>query len=161
VDLYTVLSGTVIGVELSGKDSKTVSSDLGNPRLRVERSGYFRTAIRLPANDFIWFESISVRFYANEPATKDAGCRQTELKGLFILDQNYRPQPLSFVVQPRRDLRPGEVLVCEIGRKDQAFPIPVNRKSSLTPGLQFSDAFCGTFHSQIANKYYCGDSPVC
>jgi hypothetical protein len=80
VDVYAVQSGTVIGVELAGKDSKTVSSDLGNLRLRIERSGYFRTAIGLPLNDFTWLVSISVRCYANEPATANAGCRQTDLK---------------------------------------------------------------------------------
>jgi hypothetical protein len=113
VDVYAVQSGTVIAVELTNKESKRVSSDAGIPRLRIERSGYFRTAIRLPSNDSTGIDSISVRCYASEPAMPDAGCRQTELKGLFILDQNYRPQPLSFPVQARRDLRPGEDLVCE------------------------------------------------
>jgi hypothetical protein len=52
-------------VKLKGQ-SKVFASDMGEPRLRIDRSGYFRTAVRLPKDaSAATVESITARCYAS------------------------------------------------------------------------------------------------
>ena len=67
----SVKRALTIDVKLKGQ-SKVFASDLGEPRLRIDRSGYFRTAVRLPKDvTAASAESITRNFAVGMPA-----CRQ-------------------------------------------------------------------------------------
>lgn len=102
--------GAALGfdVKVSGK-AEVFSSDIGDARLRIDRSGNFRTAVRLPhgasANAV---ESITARCHATAQPAGERGCNHLKLLRLLTLDQSFVPRTLPLQAQPESSLAPGE-----------------------------------------------------
>ncbi|MFL6332526.1 MAG: hypothetical protein ACJ754_04195 [Pyrinomonadaceae bacterium] len=84
-------------------------SDMGEPRLRIERSGNYRTGIRLPkgfTTDSV--ESVTARCHPH-PATASGGtCGHLKLLRVLILRPDFTPQTLPLQPQPEVSLAAGE-----------------------------------------------------
>jgi len=106
-------------VKLRG-DQTWYTSDLGISRYKIDRSGYFRTTVRLPAGTSLsQIERVEARCDAADnpqrsresgtPATPD--CKLEAVNKVFMLDERYRPGRSLPVHIKSRDLRFGEALV--------------------------------------------------
>jgi hypothetical protein len=110
-------TGAALGfdVKLAGQ-SELFASDIGDARLRIDRSGNFRTAVRLPhgasANAV---ESITARCHATTQPAGERGCNHLKLLRLLTLDQSFVPRTLPLQAQPESSLAPGEKKVFRIG----------------------------------------------
>lgn len=95
-------------VKLKGRND-VLKSDMGEPRLRIERSGYYRTGIRLPkgfTTDSV--ESVTARCHSH-PATANGGtCKNIKLVRVLILKPDFVPQALPLEKQPAASLAAGE-----------------------------------------------------
>ena len=95
-------------VKVRGRD-EVFRSDMGEPRLRIERSGYYRTAVRLPkgvAPDAV--ESINARCHTH-PATASGGtCARLKLVRVLTLGTDFTPRTLPHQEQPPSSLAAGE-----------------------------------------------------
>ena len=103
-------------VKISG-ESKLFASDMGEPRLRIDRSGYFRTAVRLPKSvspDSV--EEITARCHAIPKPSNNRSCSHLKLVRALVLDQNYVPRPLKIQTQPESSLAPEERKVFRVGQ---------------------------------------------
>jgi hypothetical protein len=98
-------------VKLKGR-ADVFKSDMGEPRLRIERSGNYRTAVRLPKGltpDTV--ESITARCHSH-PATASGGtCERIKLLRVLILRPDFVPQVLPLQTQPEATLAAGEARV--------------------------------------------------
>jgi hypothetical protein len=98
-------------VKLKGR-ADVFKSDMGEPRLRIERSGNYRTAVRLPKGltpDTV--ESITARCHSH-PATAPGGtCERIKLLRVLILRPDFVPQVLPLQTQPEATLAAGEARV--------------------------------------------------
>lgn len=108
VDLHAVQNGSAIAVEVAGTKMSEISrSDLGEPKLRIDRSGYFRTAVRVASADVAASVStVTVMCYSDEAHA----CEAVEVKSVSILDQQYRPRFLHFQRIASRTLKPNQRL---------------------------------------------------
>src|SRR5262245_18563067 len=90
VDLHATQNGSAIGVEAtSPRQSQSALSDLGEARLRIDRSGYFRTAIRLASfASAASVSSLTIRCYS--AVAHD--CQDVEVKSAGMIDQQYKPR---------------------------------------------------------------------
>ena len=88
------------------------SSDMGDPRLRIDRSGNFRTAVRLPTGvSASMVETITARCHASSQPVSDRGCNHMKLVRALMLDQSFVPRALPLQAQPGSSLAPGETKV--------------------------------------------------
>jgi len=88
------------------------SSDMGDPRLGIDRSGNFRTAVRLPRGvSGSMVETITARCYASSQPVSDRGCNHMKLMRALMLDQSFVPRVLVLQAQPESSLAPGETKV--------------------------------------------------
>jgi hypothetical protein len=98
-------------VKLKGRH-EVFKSDMGEPRLRIERSGYYRTAVRLPkgfAPDAV--ESVTARCHPH-PATANGGtCKNVKLVRVLILKSDFEPRALPLEKQSEASLAAGETKV--------------------------------------------------
>lgn len=103
-------------VHLSG-DARTYSSDLGDARLRIDRSVPFRSAVRLPAGtDSSAIEKITVRCHETKQGAEGRACRRFRLGRVLMLDRDYAPRPLEkFSGSPESQLTSGESVVFSRG----------------------------------------------
>jgi hypothetical protein len=88
------------------------SSDMGNGRLRIDRSGNFRTAVRLPKGvspDMV--ETITARCHETAAPAVGRGCNKMRLMRVLMLDKSFVPHNISFPSKPESSLLPGEVKV--------------------------------------------------
>jgi len=108
VDLHANQNGSAIGVEAaSARQSSPALSDLGDARLRIDRSGYFRTAIRLASSaSAASASSITVHCYA----AAEHECRDVEVRSVAVLDENYKPRFFKISQVPPRTLKANESL---------------------------------------------------
>ena len=98
-------------VKVAGQ-SAVFSSDMGNARLRIDRSGNFRTAVRLPKDvSPTKVETITARCHETAAPVDGRGCNNMRLMRALMLDQSFVPRPLSFQAQPASSIAPGEVKV--------------------------------------------------
>jgi hypothetical protein len=106
-------------VKLRG-DQTWYTSDLGIGRYKIDRSGYFRTTVRLPAGTRLsQIERVEARCdaadnakHSNEGrlrATPD--CKLEAVNKVFMLDGGYRPRPSLPVHITPRNIRSGEATV--------------------------------------------------
>ncbi len=103
-------------VKVAGQP-KTFASDMGEPRLRIDRSGYFRTAVRLPKNvSPAAVETITARCAASSKPAGARHCKQLKVVRALVLDQNYMPRPLPLQVQPESSLTAGETKVFKLAQ---------------------------------------------
>jgi hypothetical protein len=110
VEAASEQSGAAVAfdVKLKGRP-ETFKSDLGEPRLRIERGGYYRTGIRLPKGFTPGsVESVNARCHPH-PATASGGtCGRLRLVRVLILRPDFVPQALPFEKQPEATLAAGE-----------------------------------------------------
>jgi hypothetical protein len=95
-------------VKLKGR-AEVFKSDMGEPRLRIERSDYFRTGIRLPKGSAPGdVESVTARCHPH-PATASGGtCKSLRLVRVLLLKPDFVPQALPLPSQPEASLAAGE-----------------------------------------------------
>lgn len=107
VDLRATQTGSSIGVAAtSAKQSTPSFSDLENSKLRIDRSGNFRTAIRMTSFESASsVSSLTVRCYS---ALHD--CEHVEVTSVAVLDRNYKPQSFQITRLTPRTLKPGDSL---------------------------------------------------
>ncbi len=96
-------------VKLTG-DPRWYTSDIGINYYKVDRSGYFQTTVRLPVGATIGrIERLAVRCdVAGDPReweeiskVANANCEITDIKRVFMLDEQYQPGPsLPLRIQP-------------------------------------------------------------
>ena len=98
-------------VKVAGR-AEAFSSDMGEPRLRIERSGYFRTAVRLPKGvQPEAVESVTARCHPH-PATASGGaCKHLKLLRVLTLGRDFAPRSLPLQAQPETSLAAGETKV--------------------------------------------------
>jgi hypothetical protein len=120
LDAASELSGTALSfaVKLKG-NPKWYESDLGINYYKIDRSGYFRTTVRLPAGTRLdQIERIAVRCdAAGNPRSGEeikklsaAECGLSAVNKAFMLDATFRPGPsLPLHVKPLK-LRFGEAI---------------------------------------------------
>lgn len=95
-------------VKLKGRDD-VFKSDMGEPRLRIERSGYYRTGIRLPKGftaDSV--ESVNARCHPHPSTAAGGTCGRLRLVRVLILRPDFTTQALPFEKQPEATLAAGE-----------------------------------------------------
>ena len=103
-------------VKVSGQP-KPFASDMGEPRLRIDRSGYFRTAVRLPKNITpAAVETITARCSASPKPSGERRCTRLKVVRVLMLDQNYVPRPLLLQTQPESSLMAGETKVFKLAQ---------------------------------------------
>ncbi|MGI8565007.1 MAG: hypothetical protein ACR2LZ_00845, partial [Pyrinomonadaceae bacterium] len=111
IEASAELTGAALAfdVQLDG-DARIYPSDLNDPRLRIDRSVPFRSAVRLPAGTLpSQIEMIKVRCHETTQATDRRGCRRVKLGKLLMLNGEYVPRPLEqFSGLPESQLAPGE-----------------------------------------------------
>jgi hypothetical protein len=95
-------------VKLAGRDG-LFKSEMGEPPLRIERSGNYRTAVRLPkgfAPESV--ESVTARCHPH-PATASGGtCGRLKLLRVLTLGADYVPLSLPLRPEPEASLAAGE-----------------------------------------------------
>lgn len=110
--------GAALGfdVKVAGQP-ETFASDIGDPRLRIDRSGNFRTAVRLPHGvSPTAVEAVTARCHATLQPAGERGCNHLKLLRVLMLNQNYVPQILFIQAQPESSLAPGETKVFRLSR---------------------------------------------
>ena len=112
VDLQATQKGSTISVEaISDAESRSSVSDIGEPKLRIDRSGYFRTAIRLrSAKSAAAVSSIIVHCYSDV----SADCEDVHVKSVVVLTQDYKPRFLQFHHLPPRTVHPNDAIKIEL-----------------------------------------------
>jgi hypothetical protein len=102
--------GATLAFEVKLKDqSKILASDMGEPRLRIDRSGYFRTAVRLPKDiSPTAVESITAHCYASPKPAVERRCQHLSVIRALVLDGNYIPRTLPLEPQSEASLAPNE-----------------------------------------------------
>jgi hypothetical protein len=98
-------------VKLNGQ-SNAFLSDMGNTRLRIDRSGNFRTAVRLPKGTSpSSVESVTARCYQTAGVEKNRSCNNLRLMRVLMLDQAFIPREIPFPKSPAVSLADGEMKV--------------------------------------------------
>lgn len=101
-------------VKLKGR-ADVFKSDMGEPRLRIERSGYYRTAIHLPKGftpDSV--ESVTARCHPHPSNASGGTCKSLKLVRVLILKPNFAVQVLPFPSQPAATLAAGETQLFQL-----------------------------------------------
>ncbi|MFN2453353.1 MAG: hypothetical protein ABR577_03955 [Pyrinomonadaceae bacterium] len=103
-------AGTAIAfdVKIAGQP-KIFATDMNDARLRIDRSGYFRTAVRLPKDvSPAAIETITARCEATPKVATERRCNHLKVVRALMLDQNYQPRTLPLQTQPESSLAAGE-----------------------------------------------------
>ncbi|MDQ3173977.1 MAG: hypothetical protein M3Q91_09770, partial [Acidobacteriota bacterium] len=101
-------------VKITGQP-KIFASDMGDPRLRIDRSGYFRTAVRFAKGiSPAMIETITVRCHASQKPARERRCKHLKVVRALVLDKNYVPRPLLLHTQPESSLTAGETKVFKL-----------------------------------------------
>jgi len=108
IEAHAEQTGTALSLD-TASSNQIYSSDNGDARLRVDRSGYFRVAVRLPSrNLFGSLNHLVVRCHATTKPADARFAKNVRLTKVFTLDENYVPRELRFAEQPSATLKPGE-----------------------------------------------------
>lgn len=110
VEAASEQTGATLGFDVKVAGAKeNFSSDLGDGRLRIDRSGNFRTAVRLPHGVApASIESITARCHAGEHPASERSCKHLRLLRVLTLDENFLPHPLPLQSQGEVSLSPGQ-----------------------------------------------------
>jgi hypothetical protein len=111
--------GTALAFDVKIADQPRIfSSDMNEPRLRIDRSGYFRTAVRLPKGvSPAAIETITARCNASSKAASARRCEHLKVARALMLDQNYIPRTLPLQQQPESSLAPDEIKVFQLAQR--------------------------------------------
>lgn len=110
--------GAALGfdVKVTGQ-TEAFQSDVGDARLRIDRSGNFRTAVRLPHGiSPTSVESITARCDATLQPAGQRGCNHLKLLRVLMLDQGFVPRTLPLQEQPEASLAPGDAKVFRLSQ---------------------------------------------
>ncbi|MGI9165889.1 MAG: hypothetical protein ACR2G5_05815 [Pyrinomonadaceae bacterium] len=103
-------------VKVSGQ-SRVFSSDMSDARLRIDRSGNFRSAVRLPKDVLpTMIETITARCDLRATTAGVGRCKHLTLLRALMLDQNYVPRQFPLQAQPESSLEAGQSLVFKLGQ---------------------------------------------
>jgi len=114
-------------VKLKG-DRKWYTSDLGINYYKIDRNGYFRTTVRLPAGVTMdKIERLAVRCdVAGDPRSRaemnkvaNAECELTAVNKVFLLDEHFQPGPSLPLHVPQLKLQFGEMVELYDGHAPQ------------------------------------------
>lgn len=109
-------AGLAFDVKVTGQPGM-FASDMGEPRLRIDRSGYFRTAVHLPKGiSPTMIESITARCEASSKPADERRCKHLKVLRALVLDQNYVPRTLPLQAQPESSLSAGQTMVFSLVR---------------------------------------------
>jgi hypothetical protein len=111
-------TGAALGfdVKVAGQP-EPFPSDMGDARLQIDRSGNFRTAVRLPHGvSPAAVETITARCLASLQPAGERGCNHLKLLRVLTLDQSFVPRTLPLQAQPEASLAPGEKKVFRLGQ---------------------------------------------
>jgi hypothetical protein len=104
-------SALAFDVKVTGQ-TNMFSSDMGEARLRIDRSGNFRTAVRLPKGiSPSMVETVTARCYETATPVEKRGCYNLKLMRVLMLDQAFMPREIPFSSLPASSLAVGEVKV--------------------------------------------------
>lgn len=108
--------GAALAFEVTVEGSPRVfASDMGDARLRIDRSGNFRSAVRLPKGTLpTMIEAITVRCHPRPTTAGEGRCKHINMIRALVLDQNYLPRPLPLQTQPESSLAAGDTLVFKL-----------------------------------------------
>lgn len=109
-------AGAALGfdVKVTGQ-GEVFAADLGDARLRIDRSGNFRTAVRLPHGvSPAAIESVTARCHATAQPAEKRGCSHLKLLRVLTLDEKYVPRTLNMQMQPETSLAIGESKVFRV-----------------------------------------------
>ena len=100
-EVYNEAKNAAIAVEVKMTSGETISSDLGVPQMRVDRSGYARIALELLAKrSFKDVESFSL--WCHEKTTGVySECKDLRLIKVITLDENYLPIQHPINMEPQ------------------------------------------------------------
>ncbi|MCP9495424.1 MAG: hypothetical protein MSG64_13345 [Pyrinomonadaceae bacterium MAG19_C2-C3] len=118
IEAVSEQTGTALAfdVKVTGQP-KIFASDMGEPRLRIDRSGYFRTAVRLAKGvSPAMIESITARCHEGTKPAAVRNCKHLKVVRTLMLDQNFVPRPILFQTQPESSLAPGETMVLKLAQ---------------------------------------------
>jgi hypothetical protein len=113
IDASSEQMGAALGfdVKVMGQ-TEAFQSDVGDARLRIDRSGNFRTAVRLPHGiSPASVESITARCDTTLQPAGQRGCNHLKLLRVLMLDQGFVPRMLSIQEQPEASLAPGDAKI--------------------------------------------------
>jgi hypothetical protein len=116
IDASSEQTGAALGfdVKVTG-ETEAFQSDGGDARLRIDRSGNFRTAVRLPHGiSSASVESVTARCNATLQPAGQRGCSHLKLLRVLMLDQGFVPRTLPIQEQPVASLAPGDAKVFRI-----------------------------------------------
>lgn len=118
IEAYGEQKGAALAFDVRLKaDAQIYRSDLGDRRLRIDRSGYFRTAVRLPAATLpAAIAAITARCESTAQPTGERSCQRVELIKAFMLDRDYTPRPLGLSNQSSVTLAPGAAAIFNLAR---------------------------------------------
>lgn len=118
VEAVSEQDGTALAFEAKiAGESGTYSSDNGDSRSRIDRSGYFRTALRLPKyTPTAKLESITARCHAGKSDAAERRCRRLRVVRAFMLDEEYALRLIE-PSQAEVSLAPGEAAVFKFTRE--------------------------------------------
>src|SRR5262249_3680182 len=69
------------------------ASDQGQPRMRIDRDGWVRSAIRMPHNVSHNVSQLEFRCYAPARAKPESTCAISAISKAYFLGKDFRPQP--------------------------------------------------------------------
>jgi hypothetical protein len=107
IEVFAEQQNSSVSVELDMAGGKTVASDVGNPLLRVNRTGYFRIAVHGPSPDFP--SAINVRCHAVDSST-EGSCRNVRVIKIVKLNKEFSPYEQIFTSIPKL-ITAGETVV--------------------------------------------------
>lgn len=105
VDIYTENTDSAVSIEITTFEGSSSLSDLGDPKLRVAKSGHQRIAVRRPDGRNI--REIRLRCHSIVEENSRALCGNTTINKLISLDEWYRPV-ISANRSERKTIRSGE-----------------------------------------------------
>lgn len=121
VEAASEQTGAAVAFDVKLKGQPDVfKSDMDAPPLRIERSGYYRTAVRLPKGSTAdSVESVNARCHPHPSTAAGGTCGRLRLVRVLILRPDFTTQRLPFEKQPEATLAAGET---KLFRRAQAGP---------------------------------------
>lgn len=89
VEVYSENDAAAVAVEIQTLDGRTSRSDWDDARLRIDRNGYKRIAVRLPSITSP-LKSLSLFCQATAKAQTASGCRNARIIKFMRLDEKFR-----------------------------------------------------------------------
>jgi hypothetical protein len=115
-EVYSENTSAAVVVEVKTKDGKTSRSDFADSRLRVDRSGYKRIAVRVPSTAAP-LESLSIICQPASQTENSAGCQNARIVKFVRLDEKYAPTETLNPKGAARSLKPDERWVWLVARQ--------------------------------------------